>query len=104
MPADIPLSEAMLAWSRGGPVAVIPHPDERGLSDRYEMTAGACWSHWRRSDEKTLKLKLMVEVWHLAAFYDVPPADLHKALLVIPEYRDMLADDCLPTEFQHERD
>jgi hypothetical protein len=50
------------------------------------------------------KLQLMIDAWDIAAFDGVPIDAVHKALLVIPEYRSMLADDCLPREFRHERD
>ena len=93
----------MLVWSNGGPVAVIAHPDRRGLSDSYEKSAGACFASWRGMAETNRRLQLMVDAWHASAFYGVPVADVHRALLVIPEYRDMIADDCLPREYRQER-
>jgi len=45
----------------------------------------------------------MVDAWHIVAFYDVPVGLVRDGLLVVPEYRDMLASDCLPPGFQHER-
>jgi hypothetical protein len=45
----------------------------------------------------------MIEAWHIVAFHGVPVAMVRDALMVIPEYRDMLAHDCLPQEFRHER-
>jgi len=104
MAAEIPLSEAMLCWSTGGPVRVVEHPDYRGLSDDYEKSVGACFAYWRGLSPEKMKLQLLIEAWHLAAFYDVPVRDIHTALLVIPEYRSMLADDCLPREFAYERE
>lgn len=103
MAADIPLSEAMLCWSRGGAVRVVEHPDERGLSDDFDSSAGACYAYWRGQSPDRMRLQLLIDAWHVSAFYDVPVAEVHKALLVIPEYRSMLADDCLPREFRHER-
>ena len=104
MRSDIPLSEAMLCWSTGGPARIVEHPDERGLSDDYEKTAGACYAYWRGQSRERMQLQLLVDAWHAAAFNGVPVRELHQALLVIPEYRSMLADDCLPREFAHERD
>lgn len=104
MAAGIPLSEAMLCWSTGGPVKVVEHPDARGLSDAYEKTVGACYAYWRGQSPDRMRLQLLIEAWHLAAFYDVPVQDIHEALLVIPEYRSMLADDYLPRQFASERE
>lgn len=103
MAADIPISEAMLCWSTGGPVRVVEHPDYHGRSDAYEKTAGACYAYWRNLSPERMQLQLLIDAWHIAAFYQVPVRDVHEALLVIPEYRSMLADDCLPREFAHER-
>lgn len=103
MSSDIPLSESMLCWSTGGPVRIVEHPDQADLSDSYEKTAGACYAYWRGLTPDRMRLQLLVDAWHAAAFYDVPIKDLHAALLVIPEYRSMLADDCLPRQFSHER-
>lgn len=104
MAADIPLSEAMLCWSRRGPVKVVEHPDERGISDDYDKSAGACYAYWRGLSPERMRLQLLIDAWHATAFSDVPVQEMHEALLVIPEYRSMLADDCLPREFAHERD
>lgn len=38
----------------------------------------------------------MVELWHIATFYKVPVEMIHKEMLVVPEYRNILADDCVP--------
>jgi len=106
---DIPLSDAMLCWNsglRGGQpgFAVIHHPDRRGLSDEYDSSVGACFADWRKMSDRDQRLKLMIEAWHIAAFYEVPIKMVSDGLMVIPEYRDMLAYDCLPKQFRHERD
>jgi hypothetical protein len=100
---DVPLSEAMLVWTRGEKVGVVPHPDRAGYSDDFRSSAGACWSTWRAMDDVGRRLQLMIEAWHISTFHEVPAAAVHEALLCIPEYRDMLATDCLPEEWQHER-
>lgn len=111
---DIPLMEAMLCYNTIGTrdpdegwVKVIKHPARLNghiwEDEPYLMTVGACFSYWRKRDDIGRKLQLMIEVWHAVAFYGVPPDELHNALLVIPEYRTMLADDCLPSQFHYER-
>lgn len=103
-PSDIPLSEAMLVWTAGEKVGVVPHPDRRRLSDDFRSSVGACFSNWREKSERDRRLLIMVEAWHVTAFYDIPSKAVHEALLCIPEYRDMLADDCLPEKYWHERE
>ncbi|MGI4947397.1 MAG: hypothetical protein ACRYHC_01700 [Janthinobacterium lividum] len=104
---DVPISGALLLWNSGlnGGVpafAVRPlgHPDY----DRYQFKVGACFRKWRESDNKSQRLQLLVDAWHIVAFYDVPVALVREGLLVIPDYRDMLAGDCLPKQFQNERE
>lgn len=101
---DIPLREAMLVWTDGEAVGVIEHPDKRELSDSFDMSVGACFTVWRKRTDEQRRLQLMVDAWHIAAFYNVPADAIHQALLSIPEYRDMLADDCLPREYRNERE
>lgn len=103
-PHDVPLDNAMLVWTRGERVGVVPHPDSKGLSKRFQSSVLACFAYWDRIDAIGRKLMLMTEAWHLAAFDNIPAPAVHEALLCIPEYRAMLADDSLPDEFQHERD
>lgn len=110
---DIPISKAVLCFNTAAtkedsedwcaiatrPVR-MPHP---GALGHYLMTVGAVFSAWHDMTLKEQKLQLMIELWHAAAFHGVPVAEIHEAALVIPEYRDMLADDCLPKKYWHDR-
>lgn len=103
---DIPLIKAMVCansgkeWDSLGPrVKVFHYPDVHMLSSGYSWSIGACDMRWSRVDDAGRKLLLMIEAHHLAVFHDVPARLIHEALMVIPEYRDMLAEDCLPAEF-----
>jgi hypothetical protein len=101
---DVALSDAMLVWTRGVRVGVVPHPDYKDRSQHFRSSVGACFAGWRDMDERGRLLQFMIDLWHVSAFYDIPAAAAHQAALVIPEYRDTLARDCLPEEYQHERD
>lgn len=107
---DIPLSNALLLWNsglNGGTPAFAVRPLGHPDYDRYSCQNGACMAKWRRFAEKpepALLALAMVELWHVATFYLVPVEMIHKAMLVVPEYRNMLAEDCLPAEWQHERE
>lgn len=107
---DIPLANALLLWNagwKGEQPAFAVRPLGHRDYDRYDFQVGACFREWQekaRTDPTGLKLQAMIDIWHITAFYSVPAKMVHEAMLVVPEYRDMLADDCLPREFQHERD
>jgi len=106
---DVPLSHAMLCWNAGFDGAppsfrVFHHPDTSGATRAYQFSVGACFSNWKEMDDTERRLQLMIDAWHAAAFYEVPVSVIREGLLVIPEYRDMLASDCLPKQFQHERE
>lgn len=106
---DIPLGQALLLWNSNfngdtPAFAVRPlgHPDY----DRYRFKVGACFRDWQDmavSDPIGLRLKAMVELWHITAFYGVPVEMISEAMLAVPEYRALLAEDCLPKRYQHER-
>lgn len=108
MEMDIPLARALLLWNPGwkdSTPAFAVRPLGHQDYDRFSFKVGACFRDWQQeTDPDKLKLRLMIEAWHAEAFYAVPVSMIAEALLVIPEYRDMLADDCLPKQFQHERE
>lgn len=105
---DIPISQALILYTpphgeRPAAFAIRPlgHPDY----NKFTYKVGACFRVWQeQTNPKYLQLRLLVDVWHAVAFYGIPPKMAHEALLVIPEYRDMLADDCLPRQFWSERE
>lgn len=112
---NIPIASAMLCYNpvfdpplsdgrEPGLAKVVWWPDRAGHSDAYGMTVGACFSAFGQRDTNGKKFQLLIDAWHAAAFYNVPIENLHQALLVVPEYRAMLAEDCLPKEFRHERE
>jgi len=106
--SDVPISKSLILYNSG------LHGDEPAFAirplghrdyDRYFYKVGACFREWQEeTNVDRLKLRLLIDVWHAVAFYNVPVELTKPELLRIPEYRDMLADDCLPKEFRHERD
>lgn len=104
---DVPISQALLLWNsglNGATPAFVVRPLGHSDYDRYGSKVGACYTSWRKLDTTGQKLQLMIEAWHIVAFYNVPVAMVRDGLLVIPEYREMLASDCLPKQFQYERE
>jgi hypothetical protein len=107
---DIPLANALLLWNagwKGKTPAFIVRPLGHQDYDHYDFQVGACFREWQEkaaTDPAGLRLQAMIDIWHIAAFYEVPVSMIAEGMLVVPEYRDMLADDCLPKRFQHERD
>lgn len=110
--SDIPLARALLLWMPGlngdePAFAVRALGSDEYWSKRFRMSGGACYRSWQElaaEDPHKLLAQAMIELWHIAAFYAVPIQMIHEAMLVVPEYRNMLADDCLPARFRQERD
>lgn len=103
---DIPISEANILWNsglNGGTPSFAIRPQGDRDYDDYSFSLGACLKSWRESSTEEQKAKLMIELWHITCYHGVPAEMMKDELLQIPEYRDMLADDCLPARFQHER-
>lgn len=105
---DVPISKALILYTpprNDMPAAFAIRPLGHPDYDKFAFKVGACFRTWQEdADPERLKLRLLIDVWHAVAFYDIPPKLAHEALLVIPEYRDMLADDCLPKQFWGERE
>jgi hypothetical protein len=101
-PNDVPLSEAMLVWTRGENIGVLRHPD--GRAHHFSSSVGACMAGWRAMEPSERLQKFLIELWHVAAFSGIPAEAAHQAVLCIPEYRDTLARHHLPDEYQHERE
>ena len=92
----IPLKTAMITWRpayQGEPdCEVVNHP----LTHYYKwlpFSHGACYSDWRKMTATNRKLMLMIEAWHITCRDGVPLETIHNAMMVIPEYRDMLSED-----------
>lgn len=106
---DIRLCDALLLWNAGldaRPPAFAVMPFGHADAGLYEYQNGACTGEWQAFAElpaPALLAKAMVELWHIVVFSNVPATMVHAEMLKVPEYRDMLADDCLPPAFLHER-
>lgn len=112
---DVSIHDAMLLYTSprfystppenptAGQAKVVYWPEDK-IDHRWSSSTGACFAWWHNKSAHDLKFKLLIEAWHAAVFKEVSPKALHDALLCIPEYRDMLADDCLPDRFRSERD
>ena len=101
----------MLAWNEmscdprfwvPGRVMVIPWPDEMGNFGKYKVSnsVGACFTEWRNSTTEEAQLKLLAEAWHIVCRDGVDPENMHNALLVIPEYRDLLSGESFFAAFR----
>lgn len=105
-PSDIPINIAVILWDSGlhggepaFAVRALGHRDY----DEFSGSVGACFTEWRSWGTQRQQLQLLIEIWQIASHYLVPPAIMEPELLRIPEYRAMLATDCLPREYR-ERD
>ena len=93
---DVPLAHAMLCWEpETSSAGIIRHPDERDVSDMYLMTAGACYRQWQHFNDTERMLNLLVEALHAIGRDDVGSAAVINALMSVPEFRELCADDML---------
>jgi hypothetical protein len=98
--ADVPLRNAMLTWNIGGDALVVEHPDAEFVSASYSRSVGACFNDplarggdydWPRlTDDRRLAV-LLGWAFQAVARDGVNPADMERALAVIPEYRSLSA-------------
>lgn len=106
MSDDIDLIDAMVCWTPKraalendltyGVVKVFRHPDEGRASRSLRMSAGACDFGWKtKFDERQRKLMLLLHFHHMIVRDGIDPRTAHYEFQVIPEYRAMMAYDCL---------
>jgi hypothetical protein len=89
---DIRLKDAMLEYHRGGPVYVLSHPARMPKPIGF-LCVGAAFADWNKMTPEKRLLQLYIDAWHAVVRDGVPPEQMHKAISVIPEYRDSLAED-----------
>ena len=88
------LKECMIAWNPNSDQVMIgPHPDVTGWSNRYQSTAGACYSHVHSLNEEQRQLYVYVKAVHLIVRDGVDPNAVHKAFSQIEEYEDGFISD-----------
>jgi len=101
---DVPLEHAMVLWDplepAPAPVVVVAHPNED--DDVYSASAGACTMPWPVLDTTGRLLRLFGLFQQLTVYYKIPPADVHRAFLCIPEYRRSVIIGTLPDELRPE--
>lgn len=81
------------AWDHGGKIEVGPHPDKDGWSDKYTYTAGACYLASKNWSDRSKQLQIFIDFMHIVVRDKVNPQDVHRAFLLIDEYREALAED-----------
>ena len=92
------LTNTMICWDYAGKVGLVPWPDERGLSDEYEMSHGACWFHVQELSFEQRKCLAFIEATILIVRDKCDPQAVHQAFLGLEEYAHGLPDEMLPKE------
>lgn len=88
-----PASWADLKPETAGKVAIVPFPDEAGLSDPYAMTGGACYRARHKMPEWQRIAMLFIEFNTIVVRDGIDPQEAHRAFLAIDEYRLKIAPD-----------
>lgn len=93
---EIPIEKAMILWNpknEGGGIKVIRNPERSREFRHLHCSAGACYAYWAGMTTEQRKTKLLIEAWHIAVRDGLDPKEIHEALMVVPEYREMLSGD-----------
>lgn len=98
---DVPLIDALLLWDGKGSqrepgfvVRPLGHDDYWA----YSGQSGACFAKWRAMSDNDRRMALLLAAWEIATFYELPSDLINKGMLVIPEYREMVAGEKLPMQ------
>lgn len=98
---DIPLSQAIVCFDkRSDRAAVCACPDHEGVSAGFSHVVGACYPYWEGLDGDARTRDLLIEIWQAVCLLGVDAAALHRALLVVPEYRALTPIDALPAPYR----
>ena len=88
------LTNTMICWKHNSAdVALIPWPDNKGLSNRFDSTVGACFSDIQKATFTIRKLHAYLEFVNMVIGDNVCPKAAHNALFELEEYFDGLALD-----------
>ena len=86
--------DSMICWNPGtDQVAIVPHPDRQGLSDKYLMTGLGAYKHVKEATFEDRKTIAFIEAVHLIIRDGCEPHAVHQAMMKLEEYRDGCADD-----------
>lgn len=93
---DIPLKNAMILWNLlpplgDGKVKVVWHMKED--DEGFQKSWGACCAGWTEGGRERTELLLLQLLWEIAVDDELDVKEIHNAMRVIPEYRDMMIRD-----------
>lgn len=74
-------------------MALIPWPDERGLSDAYDFSTLACYARVDAMTDTERHAFVLAEAVCAMTRDGCPPAAVHACLLGLKEYRDAMPED-----------
>jgi hypothetical protein len=87
------LTAALICWTPGEAVDVVPYPDHHGLGDRHRMTSGACDAKVHGFSQIEAGHFVMSTALAMILADRVPADRVHAALWAIDEYRAALPVD-----------
>jgi hypothetical protein len=106
---DVPLAEALLIWNWSGDEPLGYRPAARVIRSAelaeplYLNRWGACDGQFRKA-VPAARLQLLFRQFHwMVVRGELEPHELHKALLVIPEYRAAIHPSLVPARIRRSR-
>lgn len=97
------LTNTMICWDMGGNVALVPWPDRRGASDKFQRSTGACYDVVRGGDFEQRKCRAFIDAMTLVVRDGCDPHKVHAAMMGLDEYVDALPDDMLTRDLLAKR-
>jgi len=96
-------TNTMVCWNVGGEVCTVPWPDNRGRSEKWQRTCGACYGNIQKANHEQRKCRAFIDAMTMIVRDGCDPADVHAAFMQIEEYVDGLPDDMLSRELYAKR-
>lgn len=88
------IKDTMLCWNPNtDQVALVPHPDYRGLSDNYIMTSLAAYAVVNGMSRTERQALAFSEAMKLIVRDGCDPHAVHQAMMGLEEYRNGCAPD-----------
>lgn len=97
---DIDLAEAVICTDKDfNRVAVCHIGQTQAPSLDYPFIFGACFPYWQRAGDAGRVTDLLIEIWHAVAVLGISADVINEALMIIPQYRDIMPPEIVPRKF-----
>lgn len=97
------LMNTMVCWNESGDVALVPWPDKKNISPRFDKSDGACWDLVRDMSLEQRKLHACSIAIKLIVRDKCDTTKVNNVMMGLEEYKDSLPMDMLSAEEREKR-